>query len=126
MPHAVGSARRLSVTRTRLPARRHGITMPVHHRNQTFDCTFGMGDDGHVREAFMRSTKEGNDFSALMVDACIAVSMLLQHGERMETLVEAFGENRAEGETIGEPQSALGAIVRAGAEIDRRAQQSSR
>jgi hypothetical protein len=115
--------RLVAVTRTRLPNRRHGITMPVEHRNQTFDCTFGMGNDGHVREVFMRSTKEGNDFSALMVDACIAASMLLQHGESMETLAEAFGENRAEGEKTGTPQSALGAIVRAGADIDRRAAQ---
>ena len=69
------------MTRIPLPNRRHGVTIPVEHRNQTFFCTFSFDDAGVVREAFMRSTKEGNDFSALMVDACIAVSMLLQHGE---------------------------------------------
>ena len=106
------------MTRARLPSRRHGITMPVEHRGQRFDCTFGIGEDGYVREAFMRSAKDGTDFSALMVDACIAVSMLLQHGETMQTLAQAFGENRAEGESVGPPQSALGAIARAGAAID--------
>lgn len=104
------------MTRTPLPNRRDGVTVPVVHRNQTFACTFSFDDSGHVREAFMRSTKEGNDFSALMVDACIAVSILLQHGESMGSLVKVFGQDEA-----GVPQSALGAIAAAGADLDVRA-----
>ena len=107
--------------RQRLPNRRHGLTLPVQHRNQFFDCTFGFDEAGRVREVFMRSTKEGNDFSALMVDACIAASMLLQHGETMASLAASFGENRADGEKSGAPQSALGAIVRRGAMLDEQA-----
>jgi hypothetical protein len=108
------------MTRTQLPNRRHGLTVPVEHRNQKFDCTFSFDESGHVREAFMRSTKEGNDFSALMVDGCIAISMLLQHGQTCESLVKAFGNNRLEGETDDHPQSALGAIARVGADLDAR------
>lgn len=110
------------MTRTPLPNRRHGLTVPVEHRSMTFDCTFGWSDDGHIREAFMRSTKEGNDFSALMVDACVCLSMLLQHGLTMADLVKAFGEDRADGAESGPPQSAQGAIARVGAELDRVAQ----
>jgi len=64
----------------------------------------------------MRSTKEGNDFSALMVDACISLSLLLQHGMSMADLVKAFG---ASGDV---PQSALGAIAWVGADLDLRAE----
>jgi len=102
------------MTRIALPNRRHGVTVPVEHRGQTFACTFSWADDGYIRECFMRSTKEGNDFSALMVDSCIAVSLLLQHGLHMADLVKAFGED------IHGPQSALGAIARVGAELDAR------
>lgn len=105
--------------RTPLPNRRYGLTVPVEHRNQTFDCTFSWDDSGHIREAFMRSTKEGNDFSAVMVDAAIALSMLLQHGYSMADMVKAFGET-----ATGAPQSALGAIARVGADLDARGQKA--
>jgi hypothetical protein len=105
------------MTRTPLPNRRHGVTVPVEHRGMTFDCTFSFGSDLHVREAFMRSTKEGNDFSALMVDAAICLSLLLQNGMTMGDLVKAFGSGE-----LGAPQSALGAIARVGADLDLRAE----
>jgi hypothetical protein len=101
--------------RTPLKNRRHGLTIPVEHRHQTFDCTFSFNEAGECKECFMRSTKEGNDFSALMVDSAIILSMLLQHGLSMADMVRALGEDSA-----GGAQSALGAIARAGAALDQR------
>lgn len=111
------------MTRTQLPARRHGITMPVTFTNQrqhshTFDVTFGVGENGRVQEAFMRSTKEGNDLSDLLRDGCILFSLLLQHGETAKAIASAMGENRGEGEKSGPESSALGSIARAAAQLD--------
>ena len=111
-----------SMTRNDLPNRRHGVTMPVTFKNHEFAVTYNRDDDGIIREAFMRATKEGNDLSALLTDGCIAMSMLLQHGETMDSLAAAFGEDRQERESSGPPSSALGAIARAGAALEREAQ----
>lgn len=112
------------MTRTGLPWKRHGITMPVSFDNQrgsvhTFDVTFGIGEDGRVQEAFMRSTKEGNDLSDLLRDGCILFSLLLQHGETAEVISAAMGENRLEGQASGPEASAMGSIARAAAELDK-------
>lgn len=100
------------MTRVELPNGRHGITMPVEYvtaggHHQFFDATFGITD--RVVEVFMRATKEGNDFSILLQDACIAISLLLQHGETAADLVRAFSD-------LGP----IAAIVRAAAELDER------
>ena len=100
------------MTRAELPSGRHGITTPVEYKTsggsvQSFDVTFGITD--RVIEAFMRATKEGNDFSILVQDSCIAISLLLQHGERAADLVKSFSDI-----------SPLSAIVRAAAELDER------
>jgi len=104
--------------RTPLPNLRAGLTVPVEFKNQKFDVTYNFDGEGIVREAFMRATKEGNDLSSLLTDGCIAVSLLLQHGMTLEGLSKAFGEDRQEGQAIGPPSSALGAIARAGAALD--------
>lgn len=123
------AARYSPMAREKLPQRRHGVTMPVILErpggNPTkFDVTFNFGEDGRVKEAFMRSTKEGNDFSSLMIDACVALSMLLQHGETMASLLKSFAQYTVveNGVDVPLPTSALGAIARAGADLDDLAQ----
>lgn len=98
------------MTRIELPNGRHGITLPVNYTMgsgavHSFDVTFGITD--RVIEAFMRATKEGNDFSTLLQDACIAISLLLQHGETAADLVKAFSDI-----------SPMSAIARAAADLD--------
>ena len=100
------------MTRIDIPKGRHGITMPVEYKTggggiQSFDATFGITD--RVIEVFMRATKEGNDFSILLQDACIAISLLLQHGESPADLVKSFSDT-----------SPMSAIVRAAADLDER------
>lgn len=110
------------MTRTPLPFKRHGITQPVKfikdHREWTFDVTFAVGEDGRVQEAFMRTTKEGNDLGAILRDGCILLSLLLQHGDTAEVIAAAMEEDRPEGAPEGPPSSPLGAIARAAADID--------
>ncbi len=113
------------MVRNKLPNRRHGITETVTHVSATgnthkFDVTFGFDDVG-IREVFLHGGKEGTDLQAILTDACIAISMLLQHGETCQTLNHSFGENRAEGSILGPASSPLGTIVRAGAKLEVRA-----
>lgn len=109
------------MTRIDLPHCHHGITQTITHAHRAFDCTFCFGPDGYIREVFMRAAKEGSDLDAFLSDSCIAISLLLQHGETLEAPSKAFGENRVEGAESDPPSSALGSIVRAGALLDRRA-----
>lgn len=105
--------------RVALPNRRRQVTDVVTHDNRDYLVTFGLGTDGLIRESFCTTAaKTGTDMQAFINDACIAVSLLLQHGMTMAELAAAFGENRNEGEKSGPPSSVLGAIARAGAAID--------
>ena len=42
--------------------------------------TFGYDDRRKIRELFCADFKEGNDMHTLIGDACVAISLLLQHG----------------------------------------------
>ena len=104
--------------RTVLPNRRPGCTTEIIHEGHSYIVTFGFDKVGRVREVFLRQNKTGSDIDSMMSDACIAISLLLQHGMDIHGLVAAFGENRDEGANEGPPASPLGAIARAGAEIE--------
>lgn len=109
------------MTRIAIPNRRRQVTEIVTHITPSgespYTVTFGV-HAGRVLEVFCSSPKSGSDSQATVNDACIAISLLLQHGMTMEQLAAAFGENRNEGEKSGPPSSVLGAIARAGAAID--------
>ena len=113
------------MSRQRLPSRRESVSMRISHRSGTgddqhYEVSFGL-HDGRVMECFANSQKTGSDLQAIINDACIAMSVLLQHGARAADLAGMFGENCAEGRTSGPPASPLGAIARAAARIDREA-----
>lgn len=110
------------MTRTTLPHRRETVSMRIVHPSgngggQYYEVSFGL-HDGRVMECFASGSKSGSDMQAILNDACIAISVLLQHGVRAGKLAQMLGENRAEGETCGPPSSPLGAIARAAALID--------
>ena len=111
------------MTRTPLPPRRNALTRYVVHTganggHQAYSVTFGV-HDGRVMEIFCNSPKEGSDIQGLINDACIAISVLLQHGETAAGLANMFGENRAEGSPSGPPSSPIGTIARIAAGIDK-------
>lgn len=106
--------------REKLPARRPAVTRTIEHRGQSYDVTFGLAstcEGWRVREAFL-SNHKGGDAHAMVNDACIAISMLLQHGVGAAELAHAFGEDRAEGEKSGPPSSPLGAVARMAVKLD--------
>lgn len=110
------------MSRTVLPNRRQSVTEKITYRSASggeheYLVSFGL-HDGCVMECFASGDKPGSDMQALLNDACIAISVLLQYGTSADAIASMFGENRAEGEISGPPASPLGAIARAAAAID--------
>lgn len=103
-----------------LANRREGFVIPVAHSGQQCDVTYNFDlSYTRVRECFCTTaSKDGTAFQALIVDGCIAISLLLQHGMGLQAIARAFGEDRKEGEKTGLPSSALGAIARAGIDLE--------
>jgi hypothetical protein len=81
--------------------------------------TFGLDENKMIKEAFIAAFRADSSFSALVNDACILYSRLLQHGESVEELAATMGEDRNEGSRHGPPSSMLGAIARAAVEVQR-------
>lgn len=125
--------------RAELPTRRHGLTMPVRFlvgtdprtaEPQTYLVKFNFGDEARIMECFVCQdgapiTKTGSQVRALIEDGCKAISRLLQYGDTMAELAVYFGEDREEGESRGRPSSVMGAIARAGADLDARAAEAT-
>ncbi len=110
--------------RLELPNRRVNVTVPVTFifggNENTWDVAFGTVD-GVVRECFCSASetnKAGSDLQALLADACISISLLLQRKETIRSVAKAFGENRGEGQASGPPASLLGAVARAGVAVE--------
>jgi hypothetical protein len=94
--------------RTRLANRRPSVTGRVpfimaDERQITLTVTFGFDENGNVREVFCADFKAGSDMHAAVMDACILLSRLLQHGDPPEELAK----------TLCEPPSLVGCIARA-------------
>lgn len=101
------------MTRTALPDRRGNNTVKVTHawangKEQKLLVTFGVDDGGNVKEIFCADFKEGTDMHGLIVDACIVLSLLLQHGYSAQELRDKLAKN---------PQSLLATLVDAAIQI---------
>lgn len=76
--------------RRRLPARRAGYTQKAAIAGHKLFLRTGEYDDGRLGEIFIGLHKEGAAFRGLMDNFAVAVSLGLQHGVALETMVEAF------------------------------------
>ena len=98
--------------RVRLPDRRPSITRYVAFfmnsgQEIALTVTFGFNEVGDVREVFCDDFKAGSDMHATVMDACILLSRLLQHGDTPEQLAA----------TLSNPPSVIGTIAKAVSEI---------
>jgi hypothetical protein len=99
--------------RTRLTDRRYSVTDRVPFVRSDGDeirltVTFGFDEEGQVREVFCADFKAGSDMHAAVMDACILLSRLLQHGDAPRELAA----------TLCEPPSLIGCIAKAAAQIE--------
>ncbi|MCC5960564.1 MAG: hypothetical protein JJU08_14625 [Rhodobacteraceae bacterium] len=108
------------MTRTRLPARRPNATTEVAFGAFTFTVTVGFDLTGRPREVFADGAKIGTDIGHIVSDACVVLSLALQHGCPPELLPKSMGRvpYPARGPDQCGPASALGAIAAVVAEAD--------
>lgn len=102
------------MTRTPLPTRRRNETIATTWQDHAFTVTRGLDDSGHVREVFC-DTAKGGQMADTLDDACVLISIALQHGVTMAELAKSLGRVpriAAEGD---EPASPIGAIIEAAA-----------
>lgn len=116
--HAAGVAASVAepVGRERFPGRRASINIETHHEfsngnRQRLIVTCGyviVGGEYKVREVFTASLKPGGDTNAIIADACVHVSMLMQHGYTAKLLSEKGSQ----------PRSLLGTVILAAAQAE--------
>jgi hypothetical protein len=94
------------MTRTLLPDRRAAETVAYEHGGTRFMVTIGFYPDGRPDEVFTHGARSGSNLDALLADACVVVSCLIQHGVEPRDLAESMGR-------LGnvEPASIIGAVI---------------
>jgi hypothetical protein len=106
------------VSRERLPDRRPSVTLKVPivwggNFNIKLLVTIGFTDRTFTRplEVFCADFKAGTDIHPIIMDACILVSRLLQHGDTPAGLLASMSGNKDQAHSL------VGSIIKAIAEF---------
>ena len=94
------------MTRARLLTRRLNDTAELEFRGVRYAVTVGYYADGRCGEVFTHGAKVGSDMDALLDDACVAVSLLIQHGVVPLALASRMGRHADR-----QPSSIIGALA---------------
>ncbi len=92
--------------RQHLPTRRPNKTVDLLFEGQRYHVTVGFALDGKPAEVFCHGAKVGSGMDLLLDDACVALSLLLQHGVEPPDLAHSMGRL-----ADGEAASIIGAMV---------------
>ncbi len=101
--------------RERLPDRRPNQTRVIRWAGSDdqpteFSVTVGYFLDGRAGEVFANGQKVGSAMQSLLEDACVAVSIALQHGVNPEDLAHSMGRTPIS-KIETRPASIIGAIA---------------
>lgn len=99
--------------RDRLPDRRPNVTTRVVFGGFEFTVAVGLDLTGRPLEVFADGAKIGTDIGHIVSDACVVISLALQHGCPAHLLPKSMGRipYPERGAGICGPASALGAIA---------------
>lgn len=86
------------IPRHRLRNRRESETIPLEFGGNRYKLTIGLYDDGRPGEAFIDDAKTGSHMAALLNDASILISLLLQHGVPASSFGNSLGKHHKDGE----------------------------
>jgi hypothetical protein len=100
------------MTREVLPMRRGCDTFPVQFETFNMLASVGYFPDGRPAEVFVSGNKVGSAVEALARDAAIVLSIALQHGTPLDTIVNAITRN-----PDSTPSTLFGALVDKMAEL---------
>ncbi len=96
------------MTRKRLPDRRPSITTELVHQYRAYSVTIGFNPStGRIGEVFTHGAKVGSAMDGILDDACVALSLLLQHGVEPTALSASMGR-LGDGKS---PASIIGALT---------------
>jgi hypothetical protein len=80
------------VSRMRLPDRRPSLTTQLLYDTNAYSVTIGFDvEHNRIGEVFTHGAKIGSAMDRLLDDACVALSLLLQHGLEPEALASSMG-----------------------------------
>src|SRR5690349_18975678 len=94
------------MTRERLSDRRAAATVKVEHGGSPFTVTIGFYPDGRPGEVFTHGIRTGSGLDALLADACVLLSLLMQHGVGPAQIATSMGRSGS-----AEAASIIGAVV---------------
>ncbi len=77
--------------RQRLPNRRENETVDLMFDGHRYHVTVGFALDGRPREVFCHGGKVGSSMDLILDDACVALSLLLQHDIEPHGLAHSMG-----------------------------------
>ncbi len=96
------------MSRQRLPDRRPSVTTTLVQDFRSYAVTFGFDPNtGRIGEVFTHGAKVGSAMDGILDDACIALSLLLQHDVEPTALAASMGR-LGDGKT---PASVIGALA---------------
>jgi hypothetical protein len=96
------------MSRRRLPDRRPSVTRTLVHDGSAYAVSLGFDlTDAWLGEVFAHGAKVGSNMDGILDDACIALSLLLQHGVEPAALAGTMGR-LGDGTT---PASIIGALA---------------
>lgn len=95
--------------RLTLSPRRENETRALNYRGSDWLVTTGFNRAGDPMEVFATGPKEGSDMQHVLSDACVVISIALQHGITPAALAKSLGTTPVMGQD--EPASPIGAIL---------------
>ena len=103
----------LGLTRMPLPARRPSLTFAADWQGHALVVTVGFDPDtARAREVFA-NTERGGDMQASLADACVIISVALQHGVAPQALAKSLGHvpDLLRGAGASAPASPVGTVI---------------
>lgn len=104
------------MSRIKLPNRRPNVTLKIKHKGMTFYVTLGIdAESGRIMEVFGNARQATTDIDYMIADACVAISIALQHGAKTDELLHSMHFVPVVGnpEVTREPASLMGKIIAA-------------
>ena len=96
------------MSRMRLPDRRPSLTTQLLYDANAYSVTIGFDvENNRIGEVFTHGAKIGSAMDRILDDACVALSLLLQHGVAPDALAASMGR-LGDGKS---PASVIGALA---------------
>ena len=102
------------MTRENLPSLRRSITKSSCYSGAELNGTIGLFPDGRPGEVFGNIGRAGNELERTMNDACVALSIALQHSATVSDLAHTISDRKSGIEV----SSVVAVVVNVLAELD--------